>query len=89
VAGSAHAQRATEASHVGGQFVFREIQYANVRVLFGAAPKGRKWSRPEIHRDEHEVCWVPDRQLSIALPHEQYNSRRARRFSSMRFFTIL
>jgi transcriptional regulator with XRE-family HTH domain len=66
------AQRATEASHVGGQFVFREIQYGNVRALFGAAPKGAKVSRPEIHRDDYEVCWVLSGRLSITLPHEQY-----------------
>jgi transcriptional regulator with XRE-family HTH domain len=66
------AQRATEASHVGGQFVFREIQYGNVRALLGTAPKGAKVSRPEIHRDDYEVCWVLSGRLSIALPHEQH-----------------
>jgi transcriptional regulator with XRE-family HTH domain len=70
------AQRATEASHVGGQFVFREIQYGNVRVLFGAAPKGAKVSRPEIHRDDYEVCWVLAGKLSVALPHEQHQLKR-------------
>jgi transcriptional regulator with XRE-family HTH domain len=72
LAESRTAQRATEASHVGGQFVFREIQYGNVRALYGAAPKGAKVSRPEIHRDDYEVCWVLAGRLSIVLPHERY-----------------
>jgi len=72
LAESRTSQRAAETSHVGGDFVFREIQYGNVRVLFGAAPKGAKVSRPEIHRDDYEMCWVLSGKLSVALPHEKH-----------------
>ena len=65
-------QRATESSHVGGEFVFREILYGNARVLFGAAPKGARVSRPEIHRDDYEICWVLAGQVRIVLPHERH-----------------
>ncbi|HVM61066.1 MAG TPA: helix-turn-helix domain-containing protein [Verrucomicrobiae bacterium] len=66
------AQRAFETSHVGGDFVFREVQYGNVRILFGAAPKGARVSRPEIHRDDYEVCWVLSGRLAVTLPHERH-----------------
>jgi len=66
------AQRAAESTHVGGEFVFREIQYGNVRALFGAAPKHAKVSRPEIHRDDYEVCWVLSGKLAVTLPHERH-----------------
>ncbi|HUJ71404.1 MAG TPA: XRE family transcriptional regulator [Verrucomicrobiae bacterium] len=65
-------QRAAETAHVGGDFVFREVQYGNVRALFGAAPKGAKVSRPEIHRDDYEVCWVLSGRLAVTLPHERH-----------------
>jgi transcriptional regulator with XRE-family HTH domain len=72
LAESRTAQRAVETSHAGGEFVFREIQYGNVRALYGAAPKNARVSRPEIHRDDYEVCWVLSGKLSIALPHERH-----------------
>ena len=82
-------QRAVEASHVGGEFVFREIQYGNVRALFGAAPKGAKVSRPEIHRDDYEVCWVLSGKLSVTLPHEthQLKSGEAIQFDAILYHT--
>ncbi len=85
LAESRTAQRATESTHVGGQFVFREIQYGNVRALFGSAPKQAKVSRPEIHRDDYEVCWVLSGKLSITLPHErhQLNSGDAIQFDAI------
>ncbi|HTS19872.1 MAG TPA: XRE family transcriptional regulator [Verrucomicrobiae bacterium] len=72
LAESRTAQRAVETSHVGGDFVFREVQYGNVRILFGAAPKGARVSRPEIHRDDYEVCWLLSGRLSVTLPHERH-----------------
>jgi len=73
LAESRTAQRAVETSHVGGDFVFREVLYGNVRALFGTARKGAKVSRPEIHRDDYEVCWVLSGKLSITLPHERHH----------------
>ncbi|HUK82730.1 MAG TPA: XRE family transcriptional regulator [Verrucomicrobiae bacterium] len=65
-------QRATGASHVGGEFVFKEVVYGNVRCLFGSAPKGAKVSRPEIHQDDYEVCWVLSGKIRLTLPHEKH-----------------
>jgi transcriptional regulator with XRE-family HTH domain len=67
------AHRATAATHVGGEFVFKEVQYANARLLFGEAPKGAKVSRPEIHQDDYEVCWVLTGKVRLILPHEQHD----------------
>jgi transcriptional regulator with XRE-family HTH domain len=66
------AQRATATAHVGGEFLFKEIQYANLRLLFGEAPKGSKVSRPEIHQDDYELCWVLAGRIRLSLPHEQH-----------------
>jgi len=67
------AQRATETAHVGGEFLFKEVQYANVRLLFGDAPKGAQVSRPEIHHDDYEVCWILSGRIRLSLPHEQHD----------------
>jgi quercetin dioxygenase-like cupin family protein len=29
-------------------------------------------SRPEIHHDDFETCWVLEGELAIALPHENH-----------------
>lgn len=75
LAESRTSQRAREASHVGGDFVFKEVVYGNVRLLHGSAPKGAKVSRPEIHQDDYEVCWVLSGRLRLTLPHERHELR--------------
>ena len=72
LAESRTSQRASSAKHVAGGFIFREISYSNIRCLFGAAPKGAKVSRPEIHRDDYEVCWVLSGRVRFDLPDETH-----------------
>jgi transcriptional regulator with XRE-family HTH domain len=67
---SALAHRAAEKSHKTGDFTFREIRYANLVALVGAAPAGAAISRPEVHRDDTELCWVLQGRLKLKLPHE-------------------
>ncbi len=64
------AHRATEKPHRAGDFKFRQVKYANIVALLGAAPKGAKVSRPEIHHDDTELCWVTTGRIRLALPHE-------------------
>jgi transcriptional regulator with XRE-family HTH domain len=65
---SATKLEATE--HVNEGILFQEITYGNVRCLLGDAPAGTRTSRPEIHGDHYEVCWVISGQLRFNLPHE-------------------
>ena len=65
------AHRKKETSHVSGGFTFREIHYGNVRLLFGTAKAGGLTSKPEIHQDDFEVCWVLAGKVRITLPHER------------------
>ena len=67
---TAHLTRATP--HVAGGFVFKEILYGNVRLLFAEAQKGAQVSRPEIHRDDYEICWVLKGAVRFTLPHEKH-----------------
>ncbi len=65
------AHRIEESSHRSGEFKFREIRFANVVALLGTAPASSKVSRPEIHHDDTEVCWVLEGKLRLTLPHEE------------------
>lgn len=65
------AHRSTERLYRSGAFKFHQVKYANVVALLGSAPVGAKVSRPEIHHDDTEVCWVTAGKLRLTLPHEQ------------------
>ncbi len=67
---SALAHRVTESFHRSGEFKFREIRYANLAALLGEAAAGAAVSRPEVHRDDTELCWVLSGRLKLTLPHE-------------------
>ncbi len=67
---SSLAHRVNESSHRSGQFKFREIRYANMAALLGEASAGAAVSRPEVHRDDTELCWVLSGRLKLSLPHE-------------------
>ena len=66
----AHRKEAS-AYEVNG-FSFRRVDYANVRCLIGTAEAGAVLSRPEVHRDDNEVCWVLKGALRVNLPHERH-----------------
>ena len=72
LAESRTAQLAKGTHHQSEAFHFQEIAYGNVRLLFGQAPGGATVSRPEIHRDDYEICWVLSGKVEISLPHEKH-----------------
>lgn len=51
-------------------FRFRAVRYANANCLMGEANKGAIVSKPEIHHDDHEICWVLQGALRVTLPQE-------------------
>ncbi len=57
-------------SYESSGFRFQKIEYANLRCFLGQAPKGTKLSKPEIHRDDYEFCWVLEGRIKVKLPHE-------------------
>ncbi len=65
------AHRSSEKPYRSGEFRFRQVKYANVVALLGSAPAHAKVSRPEIHHDDTEVCWVTEGKLRLSLPHEE------------------
>lgn len=70
LAESRGADRQEERSRTSGGFAFREVVYGNVRCLLGEGRAGAEVSRPHIHGDDHEVCWVLSGRLRFRLPTE-------------------
>ena len=57
-------------SYEADGFQFRAVRYANANCLLGEAPKGASISKPEIHHDDHEICWLLKGTLKLTLPQE-------------------
>ena len=72
LAESRTAHLAKTKTHKSGSFTFKEIAYGNVRLLLGEAPGGAIVSRPEIHGDDYEICWVLSGKITVTLPHEKH-----------------
>jgi DNA-binding XRE family transcriptional regulator len=70
---TAHKKSATKRDSSG--FHFREISYGNCRCLHGTARAGARVSRPEIHGDDYEVCWVLAGRVRFSLPDETHELR--------------
>ncbi len=64
------AHRLSAESHSANGFSFTEIRYGNVRCLKGVAEAGSSLSRPEMHGDDYEVCWVLAGCIRFELPNE-------------------
>lgn len=72
LAESRTAHKHTATVHDAGGFRFEALQYANVRALHGRAKAGASVSRPEVHRDDYEVCWVLSGRVRFRLPAETH-----------------
>ena len=53
-------------------FSFESVNYGNMRCIRGTASAGAKISKPRMHRDDYELCWVLKGQLMFYLPNEKH-----------------
>jgi transcriptional regulator with XRE-family HTH domain len=67
------AHRSEASRHTSNGFVFQEIRYGNACCLYGTATGGSRLSRPEIHGDDYEICWVLSGRLRFELPNETHD----------------
>jgi transcriptional regulator with XRE-family HTH domain len=72
LAESRTAERATAKSYDSGEFHFQRVSFNNCRAFRGHAPKGSAVTRPEIHADNFELCWVTKGHLRVQLPKERH-----------------
>ncbi len=67
----AHRKRAARYRSDG--FEFEKLEYANTSAFYGNASRGARVSRPEIHRDDTEICWVISGRVRLQIAHETYD----------------
>ena len=72
LAESRSVHRSKESRHGSDGFQFREIRYGNATCLHGSARAGSRLSRPEVHGDDYEICWVLKGRLRFELAHEAH-----------------
>lgn len=75
LAESRSSHRTTAHSYRSGDFCFQRIDYGNMQCFIATAAAGARVSRPEIHHDDYETCWVLEGELAITLPHEKHQLR--------------
>ncbi|MCP3967851.1 MAG: helix-turn-helix domain-containing protein [Lentisphaerae bacterium] len=66
------AQTAASKPYTSGDFRFERVVYGNLRAMYGRAKAGAKVHKPELHRNDYEMCWVLKRRLQFYLPKEKY-----------------
>ena len=59
-----------EEKYKSGDFTFNRVSYGNVRTMYAFAKKGSRLSKPELHRDDYELCWILEGTLRLTLPSE-------------------
>jgi transcriptional regulator with XRE-family HTH domain len=64
------AQEQDAETYTSAGFHFKRISYGNVQAFHGRAPAGTEHSKPEVHRDVYEICWILKGEVSVALPSE-------------------
>jgi len=72
LAESRTAQRVEEKPYQSNGFDFRRVDYANVQCFHARAPRNTRLSRPDVHGDDLEICWVLSGSIRIGLPHETH-----------------
>lgn len=55
-----------------GDFLLEAIRYGNADCIFATAEAGARVSKPEIHHDDHEICWVLKGTVRLDLPKESH-----------------
>ena len=51
-------------------FLFSAVRYSNASCILATAKKGAHVSKPEVHHDDHEICWVLKGSIRLSLPQE-------------------
>jgi len=66
------AQTATSQHYNSGGFQFQNINFTNVQCFLGSALAGGTVNRPEVHHNDHEVCWVLQGSIEMFLNEERH-----------------
>lgn len=65
------AQRIEAETYESNGFSFESVTYGNFKCLLGKAKQGAKTSKPEIHKNDYEICWVLKGTLELIINDER------------------
>ena len=60
-------------SYESNGFVIRAVRYGNADCILATASKGARISKPEIHHDDHEICWTLKGKVRLRVNQEIYD----------------
>ncbi len=60
-------------SYVSDGFTIRAVRYRNADCIMATAEQGSRLSKPEIHLDDHEICWVLRGRIRLRVNQETYD----------------
>jgi mannose-6-phosphate isomerase-like protein (cupin superfamily) len=66
------AQISTAQHYHSGGFQFQNVNFMNLQVFLGSAIAGAKVSRPEVHHNDHEICWVVSGSIELTVGPDKY-----------------
>lgn len=66
------AQITTSQHYVSGGFQMQHINFMNIQCFMGSALAGGTVSRPEVHHNDHEICWVLSGSIEMILNEERH-----------------
>ena len=53
-------------------FQFQSVKYAKAKCIMASAKAGARISKPDVHHDDHEICWVLKGSIRLTLPKEAH-----------------
>ena len=66
------AQITTAQQYVSGGFKFHNVNFLNLQVFIGEGSVGAKASRPEVHHNDTEICWVLSGSVEVLVGLDRY-----------------
>ena len=66
------AQVSTAQHYVSGGFEFQNINFMDLQLFHGKGAAGAKASRPEVHHNDIEICWVMSGKVELAVGEDRY-----------------
>jgi len=66
------AQTTHSQHYVSGGFQFQHINFINIQCFLGSAMAGGTVNRPEVHHNDHEICWVLQGSIEMLLNDERH-----------------
>ncbi len=72
LAESSSSHHAKAETYTSGDFHFERVDFANARCFHARAEAGSKLSRPDVHHNDNEICWVLSGRIRVELPRETH-----------------